>query len=154
MKKSSLVLLALVPLICMGAIAIAEEVTLEGIKCVIAPRDAKLANSAEWKDGKVYFCCAGCKGKFEKMSKEDKEKMASKSNAQLVATKQYTQKACPISGGDLNPETAIEVAGCKVAFCCKNCKGKVEGQEADQQVETVFGQKAFETAKFSKVEAK
>lgn len=154
MKKRSLTLMFLAPLVCLGAFAFAEEISLEGIKCVLNRRDAKQANSAEWKDGKVYFCCGGCKGRFEKMSKDDKEKLASKSNAQLVATKQYVQKACPLSGGDLNPDTAIEVAGSKVAFCCKNCKGKVESQEADQQLETVFGQKAFETAKFTKAEAK
>lgn len=154
MKNRSLTLMFLAPLVCLGAIAFAEEISLEGIKCVLNRRDAKQANSAEWKDGKVYFCCGGCKGRFDKMSKEDKEKLASKSNAQLVATKQYVQKACPLSGGDLNPDTAIEVAGSKVAFCCKNCKGKVENQDADQQLETVFGQKAFETAKFTKAEAK
>jgi uncharacterized pyridoxamine 5'-phosphate oxidase family protein len=120
----------------------------------MAPKDAKEANAADWKEGKVYFCCGGCKGKFEKMTKEEKEKMAAKSNSQLVATKQYEQKACPLSGGDLNPEATLEVAGAQVAFCCNNCKGKVEKMKGEEQVETVFGEKAFKTAKYSKVEAK
>jgi hypothetical protein len=134
--------------------AFAEGVSLEGVKCIIAPRAAKEANSAEWKEGKVFFCCGNCQGKFEKMSKEEKEKMAAKSNSQLVATKQYEQKACPISGGKLNENATTEVAGVKVAFCCNNCKGKVDGLEGDEQLDSVFGEKAFEKAKFAKVESK
>lgn len=137
-----------------ASLAFAEGVSLEGVKCIMAPKDAKEANAADWKEGKVYFCCGGCKGKFEKMTKEEKEKMAAKSNSQLVATKQYEQKACPLSGGDLNPEATLEVAGAQVAFCCNNCKGKVEKMKGEEQVETVFGEKAFKTAKYSKVEAK
>ena len=121
----------------------AEEgkINLENIKCIMAP--SKAANpekSAEFKKGKVFFCCDGCKGKFEK----DKEKFATKANHQLVATKQYTQKACPFSGGDVNPEKTTKVNGVEVGFCCGNCLGKVEKAEGDEKVEMVFGAKAFD----------
>ena len=72
-------------------------------------------------------------------------KFAEKANLQLVATKQYEQKACPFSGGELNPETAVKVAGVSVAFCCNNCKGKAESAEDDAaKVKMVFANKAFE----------
>jgi hypothetical protein len=123
------------------ATVIAGEVDLKGVKCVVASaRPAQMSKSADYKDGKVYFCCGNCLGKFNK----DAKPFASKANMQLVSTKQYEQKACPFSGGDLNPETAIKVAGTKVAFCCNGCKGKAEKAEGAEQVKLVFGDKAFE----------
>ena len=79
--------------------------------------------------------------------------MAAKANAQLVASKQYVQKGCPFSGGELNAETKIKVGGAEVAFCCNNCKGKAEKMEGDAQLEALFGEKAFKTAKFEKAKS-
>ncbi len=122
------------------ATVIAGEVDLKGVKCVVAPtRPANMAKSADYKDAKVYFCCGNCLGKFKK----DAKPFAAKANMQLVSTKQYEQKACPFSGGDLNPATAIKVAGSKVAFCCNGCKGKAEKAEGDDQIELVFNDKSF-----------
>lgn len=131
-----------------GAFVVAENIDLEGVKCVVAPRDAKADKSAEYKEGLVFFCCNNCKGKFEKEPK----KFTASANKQLVATDQYEQKACPISGRELNPETALKVAGTEVTFCCMNCRGKVADAEEKEQVVLVFGEKAFEKAKFEKKE--
>ena len=111
-----------VVLLVAAATVVAGDVELAGVKCVVADRDATPQKSAEYKGGQVYFCCGNCQGKFAK----DSKKYATKANYQLVATKQYEQKGCPLSGGKLNPETAITLAGTKVAFCCNNCKAKVE----------------------------
>jgi hypothetical protein len=154
MKNRPLIAAVAATLLACVSLAVAEGVSLEGVKCVFAPRAVKATNSADWKEGKVYFCCGNCQSKFEGMSKEEKEKLATKSNAQLVASKQYEQKACPISGGGLNENATSEVNGVKVAFCCNNCKGKVDKLEGDEQLDMVFGEKAFEKAKFTKVEAK
>ena len=130
----------------------ATKVSLKDVKCIIATdKDAKEGKSAEWKEGKVFFCCDNCKGKFEKASKEDKEKMAHKANHQLVATKQYEQHACPTSGGKIDPSTAIDVAGTKIAFCCKNCKADAEKLKPEEQVEKLFGEESFKKAKFALV---
>jgi hypothetical protein len=126
----------------------ADKPKLDGIKCVVATNKAvDESKSAEWKKGKVYFCCGNCPKAFS----ANKEKHAARANAQLVATKQYKQTACPLSGAKLNPETAIEVAGTKVSFCCNNCKGKAEAAKDAEQVELVFGEKAFEKGKFELV---
>ena len=127
---------------------VAGEVELDGVACVVASRDAQASKSADFKDGKVYFCCGGCVGKFAKTP----DKYTEQANRQLVQTKQYTQTGCPFSGGDVNPETMISVAGTKVGFCCGNCKGKVEAAEAKEQVKMVFGDKAFKKA-FAKAKA-
>jgi YHS domain-containing protein len=124
-----------------AATVVAAEVDLEGVKCVVAPKAANASKSADYKGGKVYFCCGNCAGKFA----ADPSKYANKANHQLVATKQYAQKACPFSGGDVNPETAVELAGVKFCFCCNNCKGKYESAEDDAaKLEMVFSDKAFE----------
>ncbi|WP_235935186.1 eL24 family ribosomal protein [Candidatus Laterigemmans baculatus] len=125
-----------------GAVVAAEkaEISLEGVKCVVAPKAANAEKSASYKEGQVFFCCDGCKGKFTK----DTEKFATKANQQLVATKQYEQKACPLSGGKVNPEKTVKVGNVEVGFCCGNCQGKVAAAEGDAQVALVFSEKAFE----------
>ncbi|TWT73933.1 hypothetical protein [Allorhodopirellula solitaria] len=126
-----------------------DKVELEGVKCAVADGEAKAEKSVDFKKGKVYFCCGGCAGKFAKEPK----KFTTQANRQLVQTHQYVQKACPISGGKLNPETMIKVDGTKVGFCCKNCKAKVEGAEDKEASEIVFSEKAFAKA-YKKAEKK
>lgn len=124
-----------------AATVVAADVDLEGVKCVVADKAANPEKSAEYKGGKVFFCCGNCAGKFA----ADSKKFAVKANHQLVASKQFGQKVCPFSGGDLNPETAVKLAGVSVAFCCNNCKGKVESAETDaEKLEMVFSDKPFE----------
>jgi hypothetical protein len=61
----------------------------------------------------------------------------------LVGTKQAVEKKCPLTGRPLNPETAIDVQGVKVAFCCNNCKGKVAGAKGEEQLNLAFADKPF-----------
>lgn len=133
----------------------ATAISLKGVKCLMAAgKDAKEDKAAEWKDGKVFFCCDNCKGGFVKASKEEKEKIAPKANHQLVASKQYEQQACPTSGGKVDPSTAIEVGGAKIAFCCKNCKADAEKLKPEEQVAKLFSEDAFKKAKFELVKEK
>ena len=113
------------------------------VKCPISGQKIDKAQARKYRDGKVYFCCPGCPGAF-KPDKNDAH--ARKGNQQLVLTKQYVQKGCPLSGGKLNKDTAIKLAGAEVAFCCNNCKGKVEKAKGDDQLAMVFSNKAFEKA--------
>lgn len=118
----------------------AGKVDLSKIKCVISGKainpDAKL----EYKKGDVYFCCPGCPSAFTK----NKTKYAAKANQQLVATGQYKQKGCPMSGGPVDSEQTVKVAGVEVGFCCEKCSGAASGKEGDEQLNLVFGDKAFE----------
>ena len=126
-----------------AATVVAAEVNLEGVKCVVAPKAANASKAVDYKGGKVYMCCGGCVGKFN----ANTAKFAEKANHQLVATKQFAQKACPFSGGDLNESTAVELAGTKVAFCCNNCKGKFTSASDDAaKMKLVFNDKAFTKA--------
>jgi hypothetical protein len=112
------------------------------IKCPVTGRAATKDVAVDYRGAKVYLCCPGCTGKFQ----EQTAKFAAKANLQLAQTGQAVQKACPLSGGKTNPDTAIKVCGVSVAFCCNNCKGKVSKAKAKAQVEMVFGDKAFDKA--------
>ncbi len=117
----------------------AEKKAESKMTCPVSGKAADESTSVEYQGAKVYLCCPGCVEPFKK----DTAKFAAKANQQLVATKQAKQVKCPLTGGKLNPETAIEVAGVKACFCCNNCKGKVTKASADEQTQLVFGEKAF-----------
>jgi YHS domain-containing protein len=120
---------------------LAEEVKLDGVKCIMNPKAAAKADkSVDYKGGKVYFCCDNCPKAFAK----DTAKHAAKANMQLVATKQATQEKCPLSGGATKADKTAKVGEIEVAFCCENCQGKVKKASGDEAVDLVFGDKAFE----------
>ena len=137
MKARMIVFSAAALLAC--ATVYAADVKLEGIKCPVSGKAAKADSSLNYKGGKVYFCCDKCPDAFKK----ETTKFSTKANMQLVATGQAIEVKCPITGKDLNPATAIDVSGVKVAFCCNNCKGKVSKAEGDEQLNLVFGEEAF-----------
>ena len=129
----------------------AKKDPLKGIKCAVnSKKDIVKTNFVAYKDAKVYFCCKGCPKAFAK----DSKKFATKANHQLVATGQFKLAVCPISGRKIDAKQVVKVAGVKVAFCCKNCKGKVAKAKGDEQLALVFAEKAFEKSKAKKVEKK
>ena len=144
-KLSAFLVVALI-----AGVVVAAEAEKKSVKCIIADKAADMSKSADYKDGKVYFCCGGCASKFSKTEK----KFAVKANHQLVATNQYEQKLCPFSSRPADPEKSTEVAGVKVAFCCDGCKGKVESTQGDEaKMKLVFADAKFAKA-FKKVAKK
>lgn len=101
--------------------------------CPVSGGPAKEENAVDYQGKQVYFCCKNCPKAFA----ANTEKYADKANHQLAQTGQAVQVACPISGRKLNPDTAIDVAGVEVAFCCENCQGKAEA--ADDALALLFG---------------
>jgi YHS domain-containing protein len=132
-------LFALCSLVLAVAVVGAEEAAKFTEKCVVSGAPAKMDKFAEYKGGKVYFCCENCPKAFAK----DTAKFATKANEQLVSTGQAKQEKCPLSGGKLNPDAKVKVDGIEVGFCCNMCKGKVEKAEGDAQRELVFSDEAF-----------
>jgi YHS domain-containing protein len=118
----------------------ADAVKLDGIKCVVAGKNAaKADNAVAYKGGNVYFCCMNCPKEFAKVP----TKFALTANNQLAATGQAKQMACPYTGKELAEGTAVKVGGVEVKFCCDMCKGKTEKAEA-AAIELVFNDKAFD----------
>ena len=101
-----------------------EKKLPEGCACPVSGQPASLEHSVTLMTKDIYFCCPNCPAAFKKSP----EKFAAKAAHQLLQTEQIVQIACPISGQKLNPETAIDFAGAKVAFCCENCQAR--GAEA------------------------
>jgi YHS domain-containing protein len=141
MKSSHWILGTVSVLLLSFSAIIAEEVDVKGVKCLMNPKaDAKADKSVDYKGGKVYFCCDNCPKAFAK----DTAKHAAKANMQLVSTKQAKQEKCPLSGGATKADKTAKVGGVEVAFCCENCQGKVAKASADEAVELVFNDKAFD----------
>jgi YHS domain-containing protein len=117
-----------------------EEAKKAELACPVSGKPINKEVSVDYKGGKVYMCCPGCPGAFEKNT----AKFAAKANHQLYATGQAKLVKCPLAGRELNKETAIDVAGTKVCFCCNNCKAKATKAEGDAQIDLIFGDAAFE----------
>lgn len=133
--------LAMVGLIAAASINAEDKADpLAGLKCPISGKAINPEAKVAYRDGSVYLCCNNCPKAF----KDNTAKFAAKANHQLVASGQYVEKACPFSGGKLNAETAVDVAGVKVAFCCDKCQAKVQKAEGDAQIDLVFSDAAFE----------
>lgn len=127
-----------------GLVASAAEEKAKEFKatCPVSGQPAKQDQTAEYKGGKIYFCCGDCKAAFAK----DNTKFTTKANHQLFATGQTTQAKCPLSGGPLNADKTVEVDGVKVTFCCEKCQGKIADTKGDAQVDLCFKDDAFKKA--------
>lgn len=119
------------------------EPKLEGVNCFLMPKkELKEEFSVEYGNHRIFFCCRSCLNRFTK----DSTAHLAKANHQLARTSQVRQTACPISGGEVDKTQTAEVGGVSVAFCCGNCKAKVEQAEGDDKVNLVFGQDNFAKA--------
>ena len=114
--------------------AASTKLSTKGVKCPVSGEAIDPSVSTTFEKGKVYFCCDKCPAAFQK----DPSKYAAKAHLQMVQTDQLKEVACPFTGKPLNPETAIDVGGVKVAFCCNNCKAKAEKAKGDEQISLVF----------------
>ena len=143
MKKLALCAVALMIVSAASVITAKEDEKkdpLKEAKCVVSGKDINPKATAEYREGKVYFCCPGCPGAFAK----NKEKYAVKANHQLVVTGQYKQVGCPLSGKPAKEGVAVKVAGVEVGLCCKGCEGKAKKAEKDELVALLFSDKVFE----------
>ena len=149
MRNRTLMVSGIVVAMLAAAVFAADAIKLDGVKCVMAAKNAAKADkSVDYKGGKVFFCCDNCPKKF------DAEKNSVAANHQLVATKQAKQAKCPLTGRDIDAEQKVTVDGAEVAFCCGNCKGKAEKATGEDQKKLLFSNAAFEKGGFKVAEKK
>ena len=128
------------------------------ITCVVSgdeinKSDLKDHEHSTYKDGKVYFCCGGCKMDFD----ESPKKFAAKANFQLVSSGQYTQTACPVNKGKIHTAKAkknlkkVTVSGMEVDLCCPGCLKKYN--KASDKFALLFSEKGYEKG-FSPIDSK
>jgi YHS domain-containing protein len=118
---------------------VANAADVSNAKCPVSGKPAKEASAVDFDGGKVYMCCDNCPKAFEKNT----DKFAAKAHHQMVVTGQAKQQKCPFSGGATKADTAVEIDGVSVVFCCPKCKAKVEKAEADKKIELCFGNAGF-----------
>ncbi|MEC7695643.1 MAG: hypothetical protein VYA11_00945 [Planctomycetota bacterium] len=132
-------LFSALPVLLLGFVsAVCAADTDQGMICPVSGQKATKV-SAEYHGGEVYFCCKNCLKAFQ----ADSKKFSVKANEQLIKTGQASQEKCPISGGKMKQGTALDVDGIPVAFCCKNCRKKVDEATGDAKLALVFGDDAF-----------
>ena len=120
-----------------------SEINLENVKCMMMPEQNVVAEHAvDYEGGKVFFCCEGCTKKFS----SDTDEFATLANQQLVATGQFKQTGCPMSGGQVDDDQASEFDGMTIKFCCEKCKTKFDEAADAGKSEMVFGIEAFAKA--------
>jgi YHS domain-containing protein len=118
------------PICAMDSI-VAPKVELQQTLCpVMGGRINKLIFT-EYDGRKVYFCCAGCKPKFEQEPQKYLDKLLQFKKAQPTvpveeASAVIEQKTCPVMGGAVNKNASTEYKGKKVYFCCPGCKPAFE----------------------------
>jgi len=111
------------------------------LKCPVSGHEASKDHAVAYKAGEVYFCCDDCPKAF----KATTEKFAAKANHQLVASGQYKETKCPLTGKPLNNAMTAKVSGVTVKFCCGGCKAKVaKAAKGDEKIDLVFNDKAFD----------
>ena len=97
-------------------------VLFQGMRSI--KKELKDHEFSTYKEGKVYFCCGGCKMDYD----ETPAKFSTKANFQLVSTGQYVQSGCPVTGkspGHSHHKKEdfkyVTVEGLSVELCCAGC---------------------------------
>lgn len=106
------------------------------------PRKATARITVEHQGHPVFLCCSQCIEVFKK----EPEKFAANANHQLAARLLAKQVKCPLCGGEARATNAVTMAGVMVHFCSQECKKKAESGKLREQLDMVFGKKAFATA--------
>ena len=119
------------------------------VVCVVSgdeinKKDLKDHEFSAYKDGKVYFCCGGCKMDYD----ETPAKFSTKANFQLVSTGQYVQSGCPVTGQSPGHNhhkkedfKYVTVEGLSVELCCAGCLKKVN--KSKDKFSMLFSDKSF-----------
>jgi len=111
--------------------------SLAAARCPVTGDSVSKEFSIDYRHGKLYFCSAECIDKF----RADWASYQAKANAQLVATGQFRQIRCPVTGDPFALGIKLKVCGVDVRFSSPDCLKKVKRASADERVELVFGQK-------------
>ena len=136
MKKILFIVLGLFTIVC----AQQDSKKSPELLCVVTGEKIypDMQESSSYKNGKVYFCCGGCKEEYD----ENSEKYSTKANYQLLATNQYTQTSCPMTGGNIKADKIVSVDGTNISFCCNNCVKKTK--KSDDKLSLIFSDASFD----------
>lgn len=121
------------------------------VKCAVSGDKIDKEEFSKYKEGKVYFCCGGCKMDFD----DSPKKFSQAANFQLLATGQYAQDSCPVTGKSSGHDhhtkkdmKKVNIEGLTVDLCCPGCLKKVN--KSKDKFSMLFSDKAYDKG-FSKV---
>lgn len=97
------------------------------------PCDPKV--SLDFHGGRIWFCSKPCRQAFE----ADPARFTALAHQQMVVTRQFVQRACPLDGAALAAGTQLEIGGVDVGFCSPACRERVNAATVDEQTRLVFG---------------
>lgn len=119
-----------------------QPIKLAGVKCPVSADQAVHGCWARYRGGRIFFDCNASRQKF--LANQDT--FSTKANHQLVVTRQYAQKFCPVSRLPIDSTKAKiqrQLAGVKLSFCCKRCRKRFDEKSAAEQLEFTFGDARF-----------
>ena len=116
-----------------------RDVPVVGVKCLMSAEPAIARFTMNFKGGKLYFCCAGCRSEFT----DNLTANSALANHQMLLTGQVRGTICLFTGRKLNPRFTIKVAGADVPLCCNGCKTKALAVKGDAQMQLLFNNAAF-----------
>lgn len=128
-------LLAAGLLAAVAAVALAVPAMKVDPLCPVSQQPCDPKVSLDFHGGRVWFCCRKCKQAFE----DDATPYAAAGHLQMVLTRQFVQRACPLDAAPLAAGTQLDVGGVDVGFCGDACRGRVSNATLEDQVELVFG---------------
>lgn len=105
-----------------------KEATPAVIKCPVEGAPASLTVSTATDDGPVFFCCDGCRSKFDAGADGFAAQVAEQRKA--LATRDKIQVNCPVTGEPVNPKVSESMDGQSISFCCKGCIEKYKAEPA------------------------
>ncbi len=107
-----------------SAALFAQDVKPNQAQCPVMGGEINKEVYADHNGERIYFCCNPCVESFKK----DPQKYLDKLNKDGVVLEKapITQKACPVSGKDINPDIYSEYHGKRIYFCCNECKVKFD----------------------------
>lgn len=92
-------------------------------KCPVMKGKINKKIYADYKDKRVYFCCAPCLKKFN----AEPEKYIKEMEAGGVKLhKLKPQSVCPVMGGKINKKLYADVKGRRIYVCCAGCIPKIK----------------------------
>ncbi|MEM9827258.1 MAG: hypothetical protein AAF958_11745 [Planctomycetota bacterium] len=119
---------------------------LKDVRCIVeAKRSVQAKFHLRFRDGWVYFSSDSALQRY----KAKKKKYSPEANHQLVATGQYRQRACPLSGEAIEKDfPTVSVGDVKLRVLCSDCAADLGKRSREDQIRYVFDAEGFQFGDF------
>ncbi len=118
-----------------AAVALAVPAMKVDPMCPVSQQPCDPKVSVDFHGGRVWLCGQKCRLLFE----ENSAPYAAAGHLQMVLTRQFVQRACPLDGAPVRAGKPVEIGGVDVGFCSDACRSRIEKAALEDQVLLVFG---------------